>query len=199
LAATILHMAAMLAAVRAVGRELRAGTAPAWLASAGGSRLAALAGKLMLPFLVHVVLGLGTLIAWHGVLGWPVRGSGPLLIAGLVALLAAYYALGAAFALVVSNYRLASSCAAFFTAPALAFGGVTYPLESMPWPAWSWGHLLPLTSFLQLQIEQTARGAPAAASLPQLAVLVAYALAAAGVSLALVRWRAMDPQGWGHR
>ena len=199
LAAAILHMAAMLAAVRGIGRELRAGTAPAWLASAGGGRMAALAGKLVLPFVVHVALGLATLMAWHGVLGWPVRGSGALLAAGLVALLAAYYALGAAVVLVTSNFRLASSVAAFLTAPALAFGGITFPLEAMPWPAWSWGRLLPLTSYLQLQVEQTARGAPVAASLPQLAALLAFAVAGGGVALALVRWRATHPASWGHR
>ena len=62
--AAILHIAAMLAAVRAVGRELRDGTAPAWLASAGGSRGVALAAKLAVPFAVQVTLGLGMLIAW---------------------------------------------------------------------------------------------------------------------------------------
>lgn len=198
LAAAILHIAAMLAAVRAIGRELRAGTAPAWLASAGGSRLAALAGKLALPFVAHATLGLATLIVWHGVLGWPVRGHGALLAAGMVALMAAYYALGAAVVLVTSNYRLASSVAAFLTAPALAFGGVTYPLEAMPWPAWSWGWLLPLTSYLQLQIEQTARGAPAAAAWPQFAVLLIFTLAGTAVALALLRRRATEPKAWGH-
>lgn len=199
LAVAILHMAAMLAAVRAIGRELRAGTAPAWLASAGGGRLAALGGKLALPFLVHVALGLAMLIAWHGVLGWPVRGSGAVLVGGLVALIAAYYALGAAVVLVTANFRLASSVAAFLTAPALAFGGVTFPLEAMPWPAWTWGRLLPLTSYLQLQIEQTARGASVAASLPQLGALVAVALAGGAVALTLVRHRATQPESWGHR
>lgn len=199
LAAAILHMAAMLAAVRAIGRELRAGTAPAWWASAGGGRIAALAGKLALPFLVHVALGLATFVAWHGVLGWPVRGSGVVLVAGLVALVAAYYALGAAVVLVTANYRLASSAAAFLTAPALAFGGVTFPLEAMPWPAWTWGRLLPLTSYLQLQIEQTARGAPVAASLLQLIALLAVALAGGGVALAFVRRRSTEPSAWGHR
>jgi len=101
--------------------------------------------------------------------------------------------------LVTSNFRLASSVAAFLTAPALAFGGITFPLEAMPWPAWSWGRLLPLTSYLQLQVEQTARGAPVAASLPQLAALLAFAVAGGGVALALVRWRATQPASWGHR
>jgi len=197
--AAILHIAAMLAAVRAVGRELRDATAPAWLASAGGSRWIALAAKLAVPFAVQVALGLSMLVAWHGLLGWPVRGQGWLLAAGMVGLVAAYVSLGAAFALVTANYRLASSAAAFFTAPALAFGGVTFPLESMPGPAWGWGRLLPLTSYLQLQIEQTARGAPVAVSLPQLLALCGYALAGAAAALALVRWRALDPKSWGHR
>ena len=199
LAAAILQMAAMLAAVRGIGRELRAGTAAAWLESAGGGRGAALAGKLALPFLVHVFLGLATLVAWHGVLGWPVRGSALVLIGGMVALVATYYALGAAVVLVTANYRLASSVAAFLTAPALAFGGVTFPLEAMPLPAWTWGRVLPLTSYLQLQIEQTARGASVAASLPQLGALLAFTLAGAAVALALVRRRATQPASWGHR
>lgn len=199
IAATLLHMAAMLAAVRAVGRELRDGTAPAWLASAGGNRLAALGGKLALPFLVHLALGLGMLLVWHGVLHWPLHGNGLLLVAGLVALLLAYYALGAAFVLVASNYRLASSAAAFFTAPALAFGGVTFPLESMPWPAWSWGRFLPLTSYLQLQIEHTTRGAPVVTSVPPLLVLVGFAAVGGAVAFALVRRRATQPTAWGHR
>jgi len=76
---------------------------------------------------------------------------------------------------------------------------VTFPLEAMPWPAWSWARLLPLTSYLQLQIEQTERGAPVAASLPQFAALLAFGAAAGGVALALVRWRATQPAFWGRR
>jgi ABC-2 type transport system permease protein len=197
LGAAILHMAAMLAAVRAVGRELRAGTMPAWLASAGDRRWRALAGKLAAPFLVHAALGAAMLIAWHGVLDWPVRGSGLLLVAGLIAMLAAYYALGAAIVLLTANYRMATSLAAFATAPAIAFGGVTFPLESMPDPAWAWGRLLPLTSFLQLQIEQTARGAPITASLPQLVALAAVAFGGIAIAFILVRRRARQPETWG--
>jgi ABC-2 type transport system permease protein len=197
LGAAILHIAATLAAVRALGRELRAGTLPAWLESAGGRWLPALAAKFALPFLVHAALGAAMLIAWHGLLGWPVRGSGPLLFAGLLALLAAYYALGAAIALVTANYRMATSVAAFLTAPAVAFGGVTFPLESMPDPAWAWGRLLPLTSFLQLQIEQTARGAPVSSSLPQLMALVAVAAGGGLLVLVLARRRIVQPNLWG--
>jgi ABC-2 type transport system permease protein len=138
------------------------------------------------------------LIAWHGLLGWPVRGSGLMLVAGLLALLAAYYALGAALTLVTANYRMATSVAAFLTAPAVAFGGVTFPLESMPDPAWAWGRLLPLTAFLQLQIEQTARGAPVRSSLPQLAALVAVAVAAGLLAVVLARRRTQQPERWGH-
>ncbi len=199
LGAAILHMAAMLAAVRAVGRELRDGTVPAWLTCAGGRAGSAVAGKLAAPFLGHVALALAALIVWHGVLGWPVRGSGLLLTAGMIAMLAAYYALGAAVVLVTANYRLATGVAAFLTAPAIAFGGVTFPLESMPGPAWVWGRVLPLTSYLQLQIEQTARGATLASSLPQFVVLVVVAFVGGAAVLLLVRRRAVQPESWGRR
>lgn len=197
LGAAIVHIAAMLAAVRAIGRELRAGTVPEWLATAGGSRLRALAGKLVAPFLVHLLLGGAMLIVWHGVLGWPCRGSGLLLTGGLVALLAAYYALGAAVVLLTRNFRLATSVAAFLTAPALAFGGVTFPLEAMPAAAWGWGRLLPLTSFLQLQIEQTARGAPITSSLPPLLVLLGVACLGGLLARLLLARRSVEPESWG--
>jgi hypothetical protein len=58
--------------------------------------------------------------------------------------------------------------------------------------------VLPLTSYLQLQIEQTARGASVAASLPQLGALLAFTLAGAAVALTLVRRRATQPASWGH-
>ncbi|PTY00518.1 ABC transporter permease [Opitutus sp. ER46] len=199
LGVTVLHIAAMMAAVRAIGRELRDGTAPDWLASAGGSRGLALAGKLAVPFGLHLSLGLGMLAFWHGVVGWPIRGNGALLALALVAMIAAYYALGATFVLVTSNYRLASGAAAFFTAPALAFAGITFPLDAMPGPAWAWGRFLPLTSYLQLQVEQTARGASVASSLPGLFALLAYVLAGTILAFALLPRRARNPADWGHR
>jgi hypothetical protein len=67
----------------------------------------------------------------------------------------------------------------------------------MPDPAWAWGRLLPLTSFLQLQIEQTARGAPVSSSLPQLMALVAVAAGGGLLVLVLARRRIVQPNLWG--
>lgn len=189
LAAAILHMAAILAAVRGPGRELREGTAGAWLASAGNSLKAALMAKALPPTLVLGALGGASLAVWHGPLGWPLAGSGWVLHAGFAGLLAAYAGLGLLVLGLTGGLRMASSVAAFLTAPAFAFGGITFPLDAMPDAALAWSRLLPLTSFLQLQVEQTVRGAPWEASMPELAWLWGAAAAFGGAGALLLRRR----------
>ena len=95
-----------------------------------------------------------------------------------------------------ANYRLASSVAAFVTAPALAFAGLTFPLGSMPAAAEAWGQALPLTAFVRVQLEQASRGAPLSESLPELVLLAGVALISLAIALPLLHWRAGDPKCW---
>ena len=68
---------------------------------------------------------------------------------------------------------------------ALAFSGATFPVIDAPLFARVWNALLPLTAYVQVQMEQQFMGAPVAVSLRPLAVLVAMA----AVPVALAGWR----------
>jgi ABC-2 type transport system permease protein len=197
LAAGLLHMMAMLAVVRSTGRELRDRTAGEWLAVAGGRIVPAVLAKLALPAVAYTVLGTAYLAGVHGWLGWPMRGNWSLLLGSLVALVLACEGLGLLVVGITANYRLAGSVAAFLTAPALAFAGLTFPLGSMPVLAQGWGHALPLTAFLRLQIEQAVRGAPVAESWPELSILGGVAIVAIVLAMPLLAWRARKPECWG--
>ncbi len=197
LAAGLVQMFAMLGAVRVAGRELRDGTAGAWLAGAGGRIVPAVAAKLVLPTLACFAAETAFLAGLHGWLGWPMPGSWAVLLGAAALLVLAYEGLGLLVVGLTANYRLASSVTAFLTAPALAFAGLTFPLGSMPPAAEAWGQALPLSWFLRLQIEQAVRGAPAAASGPELALLAAATGLTFAAALPLLAWRARQPSAWG--
>lgn len=199
LAAAVVQMFAMLGAVRVVGQELRDGTAGQWIASGGGSIVVAVAGKLVAPTVSGVVIGAAFLAGLHGWLGWPMPGSWTVLLGALGLMVLAYEGLGLLVVGITANYRLASSVAAFVTAPALAFAGLTFPLGNMPAAAEAWGRALPLTTFVQVQIAQAGRGAPAADSWPALALLGGVGLLSFGAAIPLLRWRARDASCWGRR
>lgn len=199
LAAAVVQMFAMLGAVRVVGRELRDGTAGVWLAAGGGWIGTAVFGKLLAPTVAGFVIGAAFLAGLHGWLGWPMQGSWAVLLGALGLMILAAEGLGLLVVGLSANYRFASSVAAFVTAPALAFAGLTFPLGSMPAAAEAWGRALPLTTFVQVQLAQAGRGAPASVSVPHLALLAAIAIVCLAAALPLLRWRAENPNCWGRQ
>jgi ABC-2 type transport system permease protein len=188
-----------LAVVSGIGRELRRATVPDWLAAAGGRWWLAVAGKLAWPALSFGLQALLFVGVFAAGLGWTVQGSLPMLLAGLLALVAAQLALGVLLIGVTLALRNALSAAAFVTAPAFAFAGQGFPLQSMPAAARWWAEALPLTHYLQFQSRHWLAGAPAIYSASDLLVLVAMALTMGGLGLALLQRRAHRPQAWGRR
>ncbi len=186
-----------LAVVSAIGRELRRASVPEWLAAAGGRWWLAVAGKLVWPGLSFGLQALLFVGVFSGALGWTVQGSLPMLLAGLLALVAAQLALGVLLIGATLALRNALSAAAFVTAPAFAFAGQGFPLQSMPAAARAWAEALPLTHYLQLQSRHWLAGAPASTSVNDLLVLLAMAAGMGALGLALLQWRAHRPQAWG--
>jgi ABC-2 type transport system permease protein len=186
-----------LAVVSAIGRELRRATVTDWLAAAGGRWWLAVAGKLVWPALSFGLQALLFVVVFALGLGWTVQGSLPMLLAGLLALVAAQLALGLLLIGATLALRSALSAAAFVTAPAFAFAGQGFPLQSMPTTARWWAEALPLTHYLQLQSRHWLAGAPAAYSATDLLVLLLMAVGMGALGLMLLQRRAHHPQVWG--
>ncbi len=192
----LLHIAMVVVAVDVTGRELREGTAAAWLAAADGSWWRALLGKLLPWGLWFICAGLLWLVAslrWLGV-----EFAGQLLpwVMGWVLLVLACLGLGAFLVAATGNLRMAASVASLIVSPAFAFGGLTFPADYMPAFAQLWSWLLPLTHGLAVHVQQASMAAPASAALPHLACL---ALFSALPFLLWRRWHRLltDPQCWG--
>lgn len=197
LGAAIVQMFAMFVTVVLVGRELRHGTVPAWLAAAGGRPLAALAGKLAVGLVPLWALGWG-LLAWLVFArGFAVQGSFGVLAAAWAVMVLANAAMGLVVIGLALGVRMGLSAAGFITSPAFTYGGIAFPVAAMPLAAQAWSTALPLTHFLRLQSEQWWMGAPWAVSMGSALWLLGFAVLPWFAAPALVR-RMARPASWGH-
>jgi ABC-2 type transport system permease protein len=197
----LLHILAMTAGAWAVGRELRDRSIGGWLGATPRwhEALAALAGKLALPFASLSLVGIAAMLWITAGRGWHPVGSLGWTLFALVVFLALSIALGGFVAALTRSLRTALSATGFITAPAFAFGGVGFPLVAMPALAQLWAALLPYTHYIRVQMEQLQMGAPLAysAATPLWMVLGSAVLLAA-TATALGR-AARAPDSWGGR
>ena len=196
LGTALLQLLAMFAGVACVGRELRNGSVPAWLASAGGRALPALTGKLLVNLVPLALLSAAMVLGLALGRGFAIEGSAALLLAAHGLALVANAALGVVAVLATRSLRMGLSIAGVIASPAFTYAGAGYPLLAMPPFAQAWAALLPLTHLLRLQAEQWGMGAPAAYAADDLAALVAMAVLPWLLVPMLLR-RALDPTAWG--
>lgn len=196
LCAALLQMFAMIASVMLIGREIKGGTAPEWLASAQGQVSAALAGKLLvalLPLMGLAVLGL----TWMGVArGFAVHGSVAWMLLAWALMCIGASALGLIAVSLSLSLRMALSVAGFITSPAFTYSGFVFPLMAMPPLAQAWALALPLTHAAEVQAQQWWMGSAPWASWPHMAVLLGWAVLPWLFARGLVK-RMLKPAAWG--
>jgi ABC-2 type transport system permease protein len=197
----LLHILAMTAGAWAVGRELRDRSLGGWLGAAPrwAEALAALAGKLALPFASLSAVGIAAMLWITAGRGWHPIGSVGWTLFALVVFVALSIALGAFVSSLTRSLRTALSATGFITAPAFAFGGVGFPLVAMPVLAQLWASLLPYTHYIRVQMEQLQMGAPVAYSAATPLWMVVGTMVLLAVSATLLMRAAVAPDTWGGR
>ncbi|MGL4441756.1 MAG: ABC transporter permease [Bosea sp. (in: a-proteobacteria)] len=190
---TILHVLMACAAGYAVGSEFGKRDMRTWLATAGGSALTALTGKL-LPyfciFLIMMTVGLGII---HGLFRIPFQGDAPLVAVSACLLIIAYLALGAFFQLLVKSLPFGLVLTGIVCSPAFGFAGVGFPVLAMNTFAEIWGSLLPLRWYIQILFDQAARGIPVQDSAYPFYFLSGLATVFYGLALLRLRSVARSP------
>lgn len=197
----LLHILAMTAGAWTVGRELRDRTLPTWLGAQPGwaTTAGSLLGKLAWPLLGLGSVGTLALLGLTWGRGWYPPGSLAWVLLALWWLMALSLAMGALASSASRSLRTALSATGFITAPAFAFGGVGFPLQSMPPLARGWAEILPYTHYIRLQMEQLQMGAPVPYSLSILMALAGATLALLLLCLPMLRQAARQPDTWGRR
>jgi ABC-2 type transport system permease protein len=178
---SILQVVMVTTAAYSVGLDVETRYRLRILRALGGGLWPAMAGKI-LPYTVlfMLVLGLSDILLIAG-LGLPLHGrSGLLIIAGLLFVLSCQL-LGALLALLLKPTASAVSIGTLLTAPAFGFMGIGFPRLGMNAFAYAYGALLPGTWYLTARIDQTVRGTPLDLSWKPLLILLAFAIALAGL------------------
>lgn len=193
----MLQIFIVVAVVTSIGRELRDGTVPQWLASANGSWPRAVGAKLLFPLIAYSALALLYLLFFSLGRDWAVAGSLPALLLSMLLLVLAYCGLATLLIAATLSLRLALSGTAFITAPAFAFAGQAFPLMAMPAPARAWAEALPLTHYLQLQTKYWLAGAPWRYGVQEMLILAGFAIGCGALGVFLLARRANAPDAWG--
>lgn len=192
---TVLHVLVAIAGGYAVGSEYSRREGPqTWIATAGGSRLAALAGKLvpyLLIFSVQMTVGAAII---HDYFEIPFRGDAGMIGLAAFLMIGAYLSLGALLQLLTRNLAVGLSLVGMICSPAFGFAGLGFPLIAMNTFSHVWGSLLPLRWYIQILVDQAARGVPVAISAQPLLALSGLTFAFFGIALLLLR-RRIDT-GW---
>jgi ABC-2 type transport system permease protein len=189
----IIHVVITLAAGYSVGSEFRRRDARAWLESAGGDPVVALAGKLAPLFVIFLVIMLAEPLFLEGVLQIPFRGDLPLMIAAGSLLIIAYLSVGALLQLLTGDLPTGLGLAGLFASPAFGYAGVGFPTVGMNAFAQVWSAILPLRWYMAVLLGQAARGLPVSESAVPFAALAGLAMLFAG--LALLRMASLKRKG----
>jgi ABC-2 type transport system permease protein len=191
---TILHVVITLAAGYSVGSEFRRRDARAWLESAGGDPIIALAGKLAPLFGIFVLIMLAESLFLEGVLQIRFRGDLPLMLAAGSLLIIAYLSLGALLQLLVGDLATGLGLAGLIASPAFGYAGVGFPTVGMNMFAQVWSAILPLRWYMAVLLGQAARGLPVSEAAVPFAALAGLTMLFAG--LALLRLASLKRKGW---
>ena len=106
----------------------------------------------------------------------PVRGSLLLGAAGILAFSFMTACTGLLFAALTNNLRLGMSLCAVYAAPAFAYYGVSFPLQSMPLLARVWAELMPGAHLNRIFVNELLRGANTAGTWQEIALMLGLGL-----------------------
>ena len=190
----LLHLLFMLALVSAFGRELRDASIAEWRPD-----IPALIGKAAPYVAVFMAWGAAVTAYLAGLRGWTLAGGPGLLMAGYLAMYAAYA--GVTLLLVGATRCMSQSLSltGLYAGASFAFAGAIFPVDQASAFAKGWAQILPFTHFAQLVALDWIGGADAGiAARPLLPMgLIAVVTALPGAWLYL---RAAErPQAWGKR
>jgi len=194
---TMLQIFILLTTVQALGSELKERTVEAWLESAGLSPWRAVLGKLIPQTVVYLLMGLFMILFLFRCLDVPVRGSLGMIVAGTFLFILAVQAVGIFLVAAFANLRMATSAASFYSGPAFAFTGVTFPSMAMPFLGRLWGEILPLTHYLRLLVGQAIRGVSVQVSIPDCFALLLFVAVLPLVSMRRMGRVMRDSRFWG--
>ncbi len=194
----ILVVAVIFSTLYAVGSEFRYGTAAEWLKIAGGNISIALAGKLLVYFIIFQIEAIffNTIIFRY--LGIGINFTELVLIElGTILLIVSYMSIAIAFIAIFQSLRFALSVGTLYGVAAFSFSGLAFPTVAMPFVIQIIGYFFPYFYYMQLFIEQGMRNNPNySLALFDIGMFIVFTVIMS-LSIPLLKKHCTDPKTYG--
>lgn len=178
-----------------VSREQKERSAQAWLASANGNLLCALAGKLLPYTFWFSLLGVVGNIIFFGSCHYTMLGSFWLLVLAVVLLVLAAQAMGVFLSALLSDMHMAVCLCAIYGALSFSMSGFSYPVTSMPAPLQACSNLFPLRHYYMIYAKTALYGCGWSQCWPHVCALLLFVLAGLMGALLMARQMRREYKG----
>ena len=178
-----------------VSREQKERSAQAWLASANGNLLCALAGKLLPYTFWFSLLGVVGNIIFFGPCRYTMLGSFWLLVLAVVLLVLAAQAMGVFLSALLSDMHMAVCLCAIYGALSFSMSGFSYPVTSMPAPLQACSNLFPLRHYYMIYAKTALYGCGWSQCWPHVCALLLFVLAGLMGALLMARQMRREYKG----
>ncbi|MDE6079841.1 MAG: ABC transporter permease [Duncaniella sp.] len=156
----VVALMAMIMTCFSLGEEIKNHTAPEWLATARGSMLRAMLGKLLPQTFVMTAVGVAIQSLLYGWLHFPMNGPAWHMILAMFLLVAASQAFAAFVFEIVPNLRLSLSVVSLLGILAFSLAGFSFPVEQMYGSLGIFSYILPIRYYFLIYIDQALNGQP---------------------------------------
>lgn len=155
----VFQLMIFLMTVYAITTEIKMGTSPRWLETAGGKMRIALTGKLF-PYTVSFILvGLLITAGLFGFRHFPCNGSVWTIVFAVILMVPACQAFAAFVCCIVPNPRLAFSVVALMGILTFSFAGFSFPVDKMYGAIAIFSYVVPVRYLFEIYINEALLGA----------------------------------------
>lgn len=146
--------------VYSICSEIKYGTSPQWLRTAGGSMFIALTGKLVPQTFIEICVGMAYLGMMFGIESFPCNNHFSHLVLAMVLMVIACQAFAVAVCCVVPNLRLALIVVSLMGILSFSIAGFSFPVQNMYGSIGILSYILPVRYFFLIYIDQALNGIP---------------------------------------
>ena len=172
----VLQLMIFLITSYSIGVEIKRRTARSWLATAGGSMVRALVGKLLPHTLIFLLVGWSLQGLLYGWMGYPLQSSWWSMAGAMLALVLSAQSLGAFFVALIPVLRMSLSLGSLLGMLSFSISGMSIPVSTMSPAVQALSHIFPLRYYYQIGINQALVGAPWVEAMPLYLGLLAFLL-----------------------
>ena len=148
----------LLVTVFAICEEIKRNTSVEWLATARGSIVVALLGKMLPHTVIFSIVGVFMQSLFYGYNHYPMNGEVWVMVVAMVMFVVACQAFALVVCCLLSNLRLALSVVSLLGVLSFSITGFSFPLENMYGAVAIFSYIVPVRYYFLIYIDQALNG-----------------------------------------